>query len=450
MSDRAYVESPPAGRADSPGWRGALGSDPPPRRADAVVVGAGIVGLAAAYELAERGLQVCVLDRSEAGSGQSTRSWGFIRQQGRSVEELPLMIEANRMWQGLEARLGCDLDWVQGGNLRLTDNADRAQDYRRWIETASAYGLDSRVASPAEVGRILPGFTGRYRMAIFTPSDGQVNPVKAVAGYVRALRRLGAHIDENSRATAVVTSGGRVTGVLTEDGLVGASIVVLAAGVGSASLLRRLGLRVPTHFVGQTVALTTAVPPLTQACVWTGEIGLRQARSGALVLSAGGRGDVKVDLGSLATLASPRQLGQALPMYWKNREYLRVRPREVVGAVRSGRGGGLFSPAASYSDVARSLAVLTRYFPGLQCDVAVAWAGTIDGTPDALPVIEAVDSPSGLVVATGMSGHGFGIAPSVGKLVADLVTDVPTEHDLTPFRIRRFREGAAKAPAHLL
>lgn len=450
MSEGAHVDPDPGGQVDPRGWQGPLGSDQPPRRADAVVVGGGIVGLAAAYELAERGLQVCVLDRYDAGSGQSTRSWGFIRQQGRSVEELPLMIEANRMWQGLATRLDFDMDWVQGGNLRLTDNADRAEDYQRWIETARGFGLDSRVASRAEVELLLPGFTGRYRTAIFTPSDGQVNPVKAVAAYVRALRRTGASIWENARATAVVTTANQVTGVLTDDGFVGASIVVVAAGVGSAPLLRRLGLTVPTHVVGQTVALTTAVPRLTQACVWTGEIGFRQARSGAMVLSAGGRGDVKVDLASLAALASPRQLGQAVPMYWKNREYLRVRPREIVGAVRSGKDGGLFSHIASYPDVARSLAVLTRYFPGLSCDVAVAWAGTIDGTPDALPVIEALDSPSGLVVATGMSGHGFGIAPSVGKLVADLVTDVPTEHDLTPFRIRRFREGAAKAPAHLL
>jgi glycine/D-amino acid oxidase-like deaminating enzyme len=80
----------------------------------------------------------------------------------------------------------------------------------------------------------------------------------------------------------------------------------------------------------------------------------------------------------------------------------------------------------------------------------MAWAGTIDGTPDALPVIDAVDQVSGLVVATGMSGHGFGIAPAVGKIVADLVTCGSSSHDLNPFRLRRFRDGAAKAAQHLL
>ena len=429
---------------------GRLGSDELPRRADVVVLGGGIVGLAAAYELAEQGMKVCLLDRSKAGAAQSTRNWGFIRQQGRSVEELPLMIEATRMWLELEKRLGCDMDWVQGGNLRLTDSPDRAEDYHRWIDMARSFGLDSRVARAEEVEQIMPGFAGRYLMAIFTPSDGQVNPVKAVAAYVRALRALDVEIYENYRATAIVTAANQVVGVQTDDGFIGTSTVVLAAGAGSKALLRSVGLEVPIHFVGQTVALTTAVPKLTNACVWTGEIGFRQARSGGIVLSSGGLGDVKVDIDSLASLVSPRQFSQAFPMYWKNRKYLRIRPRELIGALTSRRKDGGFEDVARYSDVASALETLSRYFPELRCGISMAWAGTIDGTPDALPVIDAVDQPSGLVVATGMSGHGFGIAPAVGKIVADLVTRGSSSFELSPFRLQRFRDGEARAPQHLL
>lgn len=429
---------------------GRLDSDEPPRRADVVVLGGGIVGLAAAYELAEQGMKVCLLDRSQAGSAQSTRNWGFIRQQGRSVEELPLMIEATRMWLELDKRLDADMELVQGGNLRLTDSPDRAEDYRRWIDMAGSFGLDSRVARAEEVEQIMPGFAGRYLMAIFTPSDGQVNPVKAVAAYVRALRALDVDIYENYRATAIVTAAHQVVGVQTDDGFIGTSRVVLAAGAGSKTLLRSVGLEVPVHFVGQTVALTTAVPKLTNACVWTGKIGFRQARSGGIVLSSGGLGDVKVDIDSLASLVSPRQFSQAFPMYWKNREYLRVRPRELIGALTSRRKDGLYEDVARYSDVAHALETLSRYFPELRCNIAMAWAGTIDGTPDALPVIDAVDQPSGLVVATGMSGHGFGIAPAAGKIVADLVTGGSSSFDLRPFRLQRFRDGEAKTPQHLL
>ena len=111
-------------------------------------------------------------------------------QNGTAVP-MALMIESNRMWRELHTRLGTDIDWVQGGNLRLTDSADRAADYRRWIETAKSLGLDSRVATREEVGQILPGFTGEYLEAIFTPSDGQVNPVKAVQAYTDVYKRQG-------------------------------------------------------------------------------------------------------------------------------------------------------------------------------------------------------------------------------------------------------------------
>jgi len=334
--------------------------------------------------------------------------------------------------------------------LRLTDSPDRAEDYHRWIDMARSYGLDSRVALADEVEQIMPGFAGRYLMAIFTPSDGQVNPVKAVAAYVGALRRLDVEIREDYRATAIVTAANQVVGVQTDDGFIATSTVVLAAGAGSKTLLRSVGLEVPIHFVGQTVALTTAVPRLTNACVWTGEIGFRQARSGGIVLSSGGLGDVKVDVDSLASLLSPRQFSQAFPMYWKNREYLRIRPRELIGALTSRTKGGSFKDVARYSDVAHAHETLSRYFPELRCSLSMAWAGTIDGTPDALPVLDAVDQLSGLVVATGMSGHGFGIAPAVGRIVADLVTGGSSKFDLRPFRLRRFRDGGSRAPQHLL
>ncbi len=427
-----------------------LGRDLAGGRPDAVVIGGGVVGLAAAFHLAHEGMKVCLLDSARVGAAQSTRNWGFIRQQGRAAAELPIMIEANRMWPQLAAQLGCELDWVQGGNLRLTDSPERAEDYRRWVDTARTFGLDSRIVQPDEVGRLVPGFAGRYLMAILTPSDGQANPVKVVDGYARALRAMGVTIRENSRARAIVTAGQRAVGVLTDDGFIGASNVVLAAGVGSAALLRSVGLEMPVQLVTQTVALTSPVPRLTSACVWTGEIGFRQAPSGEVVLSSGGRGDVRVDLASLGFLLSPRGARQALPMYWKNRAYLRIRPRAVLGALRSRRPGEPLEEAPLYSDVARSLQAMTRYFPDLRLDVATAWAGTIDGTPDALPVIDAIDQAAGLVVATGLSGHGFGIAPAVGRIVAELVTRGSSGHDLTPFRLGRFREGKASAPQHLL
>ena len=89
------------------------------RGSDVVVIGGEIVGSAIAYQLARRGVGVVLVERNEIAGEQSGRNWGFVRQQGRDPAEVPLMMEANRIWRGLEQELGADIEWVQGGNLAL-------------------------------------------------------------------------------------------------------------------------------------------------------------------------------------------------------------------------------------------------------------------------------------------------------------------------------------------
>ena len=95
------------------------------RQSDVVIVGGGIVGCATAYYLARRGIRPLLVEKGDVGGEQSGRNWGFVRQQGRDPLEVPLMVEANRIWRGLETELGADLEWVQGGNLALA--ADQAR-----------------------------------------------------------------------------------------------------------------------------------------------------------------------------------------------------------------------------------------------------------------------------------------------------------------------------------
>ena len=111
------------------------------READVVVVGAGIVGCATAYFLARRGVRVVVVERGPVPGEQSRKNWGFVRQQGRDPLEMPLVVEANRLWQGLERELGADVEWTQGGNLALA--ADEKKD--------ASIGVDAKPVEGAEV-----------------------------------------------------------------------------------------------------------------------------------------------------------------------------------------------------------------------------------------------------------------------------------------------------------
>ena len=93
-----------------------------PERCDAVVVGGGVLGLSSAYELARRNLSVVLIESGRVGARQSGRNLGFVRQQGRALAELPMMMTANQRWRGLGDELGSDVEWQMGGNLRLTND----------------------------------------------------------------------------------------------------------------------------------------------------------------------------------------------------------------------------------------------------------------------------------------------------------------------------------------
>ena len=134
-----------------------------PKHADAIIIGAGIAGTATAWYLAQKGIKAVVCEKGRIAGEQSSRNWGFVRQQGRDAAEIPLMMEANRIWRGLERELNADLEWRAGGNMVVfRGEEDRAQ-FEKWMEHAQAHGLDSRLVDPSEIQQIAPGTTlGRY------------------------------------------------------------------------------------------------------------------------------------------------------------------------------------------------------------------------------------------------------------------------------------------------
>lgn len=414
-----------------------------------MIVGGGIVGVSSAYELAKRGMRVTLLEKGALAGDQSGRNWGFIRQQGRAPEELPLMIHANRIWSRMEGELDADIEWTQGGNLRLADDTATASRYEAWAKIGAEHGLGTRVLGMKEIAELLPGIEHEWTAGIFTPSDGHADPVKATHALAEAAERKGAVVLERCTVSRLESSGGRVTGVNTDLGEVRAKVVVLAAGAWSSRLAATIGVRIPQRIVRSTVALTEPARTVTKAAVWSKRLAFKQTVRGEFLIAAGGTGDVDLRWDSF------RNLRLFLPAFMNNREYLRINPNvgTFVSSLRRD-GKDAFAgpePRPNQKDVASSLITLGDYFPTLgPVRLSKAWAGNIDGTPDALPVVDALARPSGLVIATGMSGHGFGIGPAIGVAVADLVTRGASAFDLRPMRLGRFSDGTALKPPHLL
>jgi glycine/D-amino acid oxidase-like deaminating enzyme len=414
-----------------------------------VIVGGGIIGVSCVYELSKRGLRVTLLEKSAVAGEQSGRNWGFVRQQGRAPEELPLMIQANGIWSRMEGDLDADIEWTQGGNLRLADDEATAFRYEAWAKIGAEHGLGTRVLGMKEIADLLPGINHKWAAGIFTPSDGHANPLKATVALAHAAAQQGAVILEGYTVRGLTASGGRITGVTTDWGEVRAPVVVLAAGAWSSRLASAIGVPIPQRLVRSTVALTEPVRPITKAGVWSKLLAFKQTVRGEILIAAGGTGDVDLRLENF------RNLRLFWPAFLKNREYLRINPdlRTFAASLRP-NGRRPFEapePQPNQRDVASSLKTLGEYFPALgPFRLSKAWAGNIDGTPDALPVIDALSRPSGLVIATGTSGHGFGIGPAIGAAVADLITRGASDFDLSPMRLARFSDGTKLKPPHLL
>ena len=124
------------------------------READVVVVGAGIVGCATAYYLARRGVRVTVVERGAVAGEQSRKNWGFVRQQGRDPLEVPLVMETNRIWRGLERELDADIEWIQGGNLALATDEARMARFEAWLLVAHEFGLETRLLHGRDLGAV--------------------------------------------------------------------------------------------------------------------------------------------------------------------------------------------------------------------------------------------------------------------------------------------------------
>jgi glycine/D-amino acid oxidase-like deaminating enzyme len=426
-------------------------------RADVVVVGGGIVGCATAYYLSKRGVDVVLVEKGEIADEQSSRAWGFVRQQGRDPAEMPLMIECNRMWQGLEDELDADIEWVQGGNLALADSEERMGLFRDWLKVAADFGLETRVLSRSELQSTVPGMTGPRVSSLiggmWTPSDGHAEPRPATVAFADAARRRGARILTFHAAEDIETTAGQVSAVVTDRGVIRTPVVVNAAGARAMKIARMAGLSLPQLVVRATVAETTPVERVTDAGVWAPGVSFRQKRDGSFYIAGGAQSDYDI------TLDSFRYMRQFMPNYLKNRRLFRLRVGpdlfSDVAALIPGTEArehpfantvGI-EPRPNLGTARKSLKGLQSYLPAArEARIRRTWAGLIDTTPDAIPVLGDAGSPGGFVFATGFSGHGFALGPIAGRLMAELIVDGQPSIPITGMEYSRFREGRVGKP----
>jgi len=426
------------------------------KEADVVVIGGGIVGCATAYFLAKRGARVVLIEKnSQLNFEQSSRNNGFVRQQGRHPREIPLMIECNRMWQGLEKELDADLEWIQGGSLRLAETQSELARLETMVRIGRGLGLDVQLLSGREIRSLVPDLGREFPGAMYTRSDGQAEPTKAAPAFARAAERLGAKVYTRSCAEEVIVSNGRVAGVATPRGEIKTSVVVCAAGAWSHLLTLRVGLSFPQRIVRVTCNESTEQPAVSHAAIWASDFTFRQRRDGRIWFAGGRRRLATYEL----TPTSLRHILLFLPSYVKNREMFSVHLgaeffRDFARALPWSEARKHpfahtvdVEPPPDPTRVATAVRLLRQNFSRLRdLEVGRSWGGLIDVTPDAIPVLGEAPRPGGFFFATGFSGHGFGLAPIAARLTAELILDGKPSLEIRGFRFTRFWEGDMAEP----
>ena len=377
---------------------------------DTIIVGAGITGVTAALELAKNGAHVEVIERYQPAAMASGWTLAGVRQSGRHSAELPLAKAAIKIWKTLDETLGAKTGYNQSGNLRLARNPEEIITIKKLVETQSLEGLKIELLDRKEICNLAPFISSDIECASFCEGDGQADPIATIKGYKNAAEKLGVVFRNGISVQQIITNSkfpdrpanGSFRSVLSNQGELFSGSCILATGFQTNELLKTLGRKIPLTApivgVAQTIPLKTLLKPVIG--VANADLAIKQKKNGELVFTSGLE-RLKVDL--------VKQNG--LPQV--------LLPKQLI--------------TETFQRLNKILPTVNR------SKINRTWGGVIDLTPDGLPVIDRVPNIKNLIVASGFSGHGFGIAPIVGRLLANLVLCQPPSLPIEAFQFKRFK-----------
>ncbi len=372
-----------------------------PRRAEVVVIGAGVVGTSIAYHLALRGCtDVVVLERNRIAQGASGDGAGGFRQQFSTAVNVAMTRLSLPYFLEARARLGLDIELRQQGYLFLIAEEVTATEFRTNMVMQQGLGAPVRWVEPREIAELVPGIvTDDLLGGTYCPADGWARPPLVATGFARQAERMGVRVFEGCPVTGVTVAGGAVRGVTTLHGAIEAPIVVDAAGPWSAEVAALAGLALPIEPVCRQVFRTTpfaAVPP-----------------TAPLTIDAEG-----------GFWFRPHEGG----FWWGHSD-----EAEPTGLVKH----------LDHDWAAHTADLAYRRLPTFsQARVAGGWSGFYTMSPDAHGLIGALPEPRGFYCATGFSGHGFQHSPATGLLLSEIILDgKSTTLDIHALRPTRFAEG---------
>jgi sarcosine oxidase subunit beta len=367
-----------------------------PERASVVIVGGGVIGVSAAFHLAEAGVRdVLLLDSGTLGSGSTCKAAGGVRAMFSDEVNVRLGQRSLEALSRFGEHPGQEIDLRRVGYLFLLDQQEHLRAMSEAVEMQNALGVPSRMISPEEARRLSPLIsTDGLLAAAWSPTDGHCTPESVVLGYATGARRRGARLVPSCAVTGVRAVDGVVTGVVTDRGTVATDTVVCAAGAWSQRVAAMAGVHLPVTPLRRQIVVTEPVPDLPPDLPMTIDF------STSFYFHGEGRG-------LLIGMSDPEE-----------------------------QPGFRFERSDAW--LPRLGEAIARRAPAL-ADVGLAsgWAGLYEMTPDHNALIGEASGVSRFLYATGFSGHGFLMGPAVGEVLRDLFLHQPPPVDVEALSVDR-------------
>jgi sarcosine oxidase subunit beta len=384
-----------------------------PKTADAVIIGAGVIGASIAYHLTRHGIRSLVLEKSDPAAGSSGACDGLVFMQSKKPGlHLKLALESRKRFDGLVDQLGSGIEFRNPGGMCLIESEAELAAMQLFVAEQRKSGLDVELIDGAEARRREPCLSEKVIAATYCAIDAQVNPYALTFAFLRAAKAAGAQVLTGEAVTAIETQSGKVRSVATSGHRINTPLVVNAAGALAADVGRLVGLDIPIVPRRGQILVTAAVPPLLRHCLISAQYVAAKFKPELAATGGMGFSLEQTDSGNIL-------IGST---------------REFVGFDRRTTFEGIRTIASRIAPVIPALkrVPVIRTFGGLR-----------PYTPDGLPILGKVAGLEGFIMAAGHEGDGIALSAITGELIADLIATGRTQFPLEDFRLERFREGAA-------
>lgn len=379
------------------------------------VVGGGVIGASVAYHLAAAGVRdVVVLDRgSGAGAGSTSRATGGFRAQFHTPVNVRLSLLSRSKLLSFREDTGIDPGYDATGYLWVASSAAELEALRKAQAVQHSAGLPEAVElSVEEIGEVNEAISRDDAVgAMFCPTDGFIQPMEILRGYLGAAERLGTRIEWNTEVIALdCDTDGIVRRIGTRGGTVDVDCMVNAAGAWAAQIAAFAGVALPITPLRRQVAVSEpcdSLPARMPMTIFTRDGFHLRGRDGRAVLCWPTPGD------------PDDPFDTAVDRSWL---------AEVSGKARQ-----------------RVPALRDVEFPLSEC-----YAGLYEMSPDSHAILGAAPGCANMFLANGSSGHGVMHAPAIGQLLAEIITGKPPSVDVAALRPSRFEEGDLNPEAWVL